>query len=157
MANPLDLWSGSRLMKNPFREFARVPDPIDQLFNEVMNLRQGGADTTLNFSPSTEIVEDKDQYLLKFDIPGVNKDQVHISIDKDQVTVQAERKEEKKEDNRRKHVQEIYYGVYNRTFTLPFEIDEKKVDAKFENGVLTVKIPKPAERKQEQPKQIAIH
>jgi HSP20 family protein len=76
------------------------------------------------------------------DLPGVSKEQVKVETDKDQLTVRAERKEEKKSETKKKYLTEMYYGSYVRSFTLPSPVDEKKVDAKFENGVLTITIPK---------------
>lgn len=78
----------------------------------------------------------------KPDLPGVSKEQVKVEVNKDQLTVFAERKEEKKYDSKKKFLSEVHYGFYSRTFTLPGSMDEKKVDAKFENGVLTVTVPK---------------
>ena len=56
--------------------------------------------------------------------------------------IRAERKEEKKSESKKKYLSEMYYGSYARSFTLPGPVDEKKVEAKFENGVLTVTVPK---------------
>ena len=156
MANPLDLWSDNRWLRNPLRDFSRRQDVFDRLFNEMLSLQQSG-DLKMDFSPSCEVVEEDKNYLLKFDLPGVNKDQVKITIENDMLTVQAERKEEHKTDDKKKYVSEIAYGSYIRSFTLHEPIDEKQVDAKFENGVLSVRIPKIEKKAQSQAKQIAIH
>lgn len=156
MANPLELWSDNRWLRNPMRDFSRRQDVFDRLFNEMLSLQQSG-DLKMDFSPSCEVIEEDKHFLMKFDLPGVNKDQVKITIDKDQLTIQAERKEEQKSEDKKKYFSEIAYGSYVRTFTLPDVIDEKQVDAKFENGVLSVRIPKVEQKKQSQAKQIAIH
>ncbi len=152
MSNAVDRWFEKRSL-TPLREFTQIQDSFDRLFNNFMDLKKTEGLQPLSFSPSCEIVEDDKSYSLKFDIPGVSKDQVKLEIDKDRLTVRAERKEEKKSETKKKYLSEMYYGSYVRSFTLPTTIDEKAVEAKFENGVLTVTIPKTESVKA---KQIAI-
>ena len=141
MSNALERWFDSKSL-SPFHDFSQVQESFDRLFNEFMNLKKTNGVQSLAFSPSCEVAEEENQYVLKFDLPGVTKDQVKVEADKDQLTIRAERKEEKKSENRKKYLSEMYYGSYSRSFTLPWSVDEKKVDAKFENGVLTVTVPK---------------
>lgn len=140
MAN-LNLW---RPMKNPFREIARMESALDRMF----------AETSFSFTPSCEVLEDEKEYVMKFDLPGIPKEQVRIELADNQLTVTADRKEEKRQDTKRAHLEEFNYGSYMRTLALPVAIDEKKVDAKFENGVLTVTVQKAEPSKT---KQIDIH
>jgi HSP20 family protein len=141
MPNALERWFDNKSL-SPLRDFSQVQESFDRLFNEFMNLKKTNGMQSLSFSPACEISEEDDNYILKFDLPGVTKDQVKVEADKDQLTIRAERKEEKKSESKKKHLSEMYYGSYTRSFTLPGPVDEKKVDAKFENGVLTVKVPK---------------
>ena len=153
MSNALERWFDNRSL-NPFRDFTQVQESFDRLFNEFMNLKRTNGPQGMSFSPSCEIAEENNNYILKFDLPGVVKDQVKVEVDKDQLTIQAERKEEKKSETKRKYLSEMYYGSYTRSFTLPGPVDEKKVDAKFENGVLTITVPKTESLKA---KQIPVH
>ncbi len=155
MANPLDLWKGSnRWMSSPFREMSRYQESIDRLMNEIMNLRREEGSLGGDFTPSCEVNEDEKNYIMKFDLPGIKKDQVKVEVDNDRLTVRAERKEEREEKTKKKYLSEISYGSYVRTFTLPQTIDEKKVEAKFEDGVLIINVPKSETPKA---KQISIH
>lgn len=104
-----------------------------------MNSNQG---LISNFKPDCEVAEEENKYIFKFDLPGVKKEQVHVEVNNDQITVTAERKEEKKHESKRKFFSEFNYGSFTRSFNLPGKLDEKKVDAKFEDGVLTVTVPK---------------
>lgn len=150
MANPLSVWRGQ--WTNPFREVARMQSALDKMLEELPEFapKMNG---NFKFSPSCEVTEGDKTYSFKFDLPGVPKDQVKVELVENQLTVSAERKEEKQKDSKNTHLSEINYGSYTRTFTLPTRVDDKKVDAKFENGVLTVTVPKIESNKA---KQIAI-
>ncbi len=154
MSNALERWLDVK-RQSPFRESSQIEDTFDRLFNEITNSkkRSSSADA-LNFYPNCDICEDNINYIFNFDMPGVNKEQVHVEVNNDQLSVRAERLEEKKSDTKKKHLSEVSYGSYTRSFTLPGPVDEKNVSAKFENGVLTVSIPKTATAKV---KQIPVH
>ncbi len=134
----------NRLVENkqlyPFRELLQKEDAFERLFSDLMTFQKSNALRTDWFTPSCEISEDKTNYLLKFDLPGVPKEKVKVEIVDDQLTVHAERQEEK--NDQKKCMSEICYGSYTRSFVLPGPVDEKKVNAKFDNGVLSLTIPK---------------
>ena len=153
MINPLEKWFERRQV-SPFSDFSQLQESFDRMFNEFMNLRKTTGLQELGFSPSCEIAEEENNYILTFDLPGVKKDEVQVEADNDQLTIRAERKESKKMDTAKKYLSEVYYGTYSRTFTLPGPIDEKKIEAKFENGVLVVTVPKTESTKT---KQIPVH
>lgn len=104
------------------------------------------------FSPLCEITETSENYRLKCDLPGVKKEQIKVEVENNQLMILAERKKEEKKD--KKHVSEMYYGSYSRILALPTSVDESKVDTQFENGVLTVTMPKAASS---QVNQVAVH
>ena len=139
---------------NPYRDMNQMQDSFDRLFTNFMTLRRTNGAQDFNFSPSCEVTEDVNSYMMKFDLPGVSKDQVKVEIDHNQITVSAERKEETKHESKKKYLSELSYGSYTRSFQLPGPIDEKKVDAKFENGVLSLTVPKVETAKA---KKIAVH
>ena len=137
---------------NPFREFSKMQNSFEKLFNEFFAVSPS---ESFGYSaPSCEVSEKGNHYIMKFDLPGVYKDDVKVAIDKNQMTVTAERREEKKSADDKSIMSEISYGTYQRTFTMPTPLDEKKVEAKFENGVLTVTLPK---AETSQAKQIPVH
>lgn len=144
MANLLERWMDNRSV-SPFRDLTDVQVSFDRLFNEMMKQKHNNGSADFGFTPSCEISEEEGNYTLKFDLPGVKKEQVKVETDKNQLTVRAERKEEKKSESKKKYLNEVYYGSYVRSFTLPSPIDEKKIGAHFENGVLTITVPKGAE------------
>lgn len=154
MYNALEKWFDKRQLLSPFRDVSQVQESFDRLFNEFTNLKKTSGMQEFGFSPTCDIAEDGNNYVLSFDLPGVKKEQVKVEADNDRLTVRAERKEEEKSDSKKKFLSEVYYGSYTRTFTLPSPIDEKKIDARFENGVLTITVPKTEFTKA---KQIDVH
>lgn len=95
-----------------------------------------------DFSPSCNVKETAKEYLVQFDIPGIKKEDVKIELDNNRLTVSGERKEKKEEKDSKSFFSESFYGSFMRSFALPKTVDEAKVDASYEDGVLTIKIPK---------------
>jgi HSP20 family protein len=98
-----------------------------------------------------DVAEKNGAYVVSAELPGVKKEDIHVSIDGAQVTLEAEVKREKEasKDERVLHSERLY-GKLTRSFTLPQEVDESKAEAKFRDGVLELTLPKKtaAQRKQ---------
>ena len=103
--------------------------------------------------PTCDIVEDKNQYRVVVDLPGLKKEEVNIEVHEDRLTISGERKFETKNDEDTRHWIGRAYGRFERSFTLPSFAHTEKTEAKFEDGVLTVTIPKVEASK---PKQIRV-
>jgi HSP20 family protein len=103
--------------------------------------------------PLTDVYEDKDNYMLTLDLPGISKEDVKISYNDGQLSISGERKQEKESKDGSWHRVERNYGKYFRSFTLPKKIKEDKIEAEFKNGQLTITVPKAKEAK---PKEIDI-
>src|SRR5205085_4593308 len=101
-----------------------------------------------------DVAEKNGAYVVTAELPGVKKEDIHVTIDAAQVTLEAEVKQEKEasKDQRVLHSERVY-GTVMRSFTLPQEVDDGKAQAKFENGVLELTLPKKAAA---QRKQISI-
>ncbi len=130
---------------NPFTELARF-DPfwdIDDVFDKFMTrpvLREG-----LEIGPQIkmDIKEADGQYLIKAEIPGVNKDDIHVSVDGNRVSISAEVKQEKEEKEGERVIRsERTYGMASRTFSLAEDVDPSKVQAKYSDGILELTLPK---------------
>jgi HSP20 family protein len=91
---------------------------------------------------SVDVAEKNGAYVVKGELPGVKKDDIRVSVDGAQVTLEAEVKQEKTADNERVLHTERAYGKVSRVFTLPQEVDEAAVEARFQDGVLELKLPK---------------
>jgi HSP20 family protein len=93
------------------------------------------------FSPSTNLYEKDGSYHLTAELPGIKKDDVSITIDGNVLTVTGKKESEKEETGKNYYMKESRYGSFSRSFRLPEEVDESKVDASLKDGVLKVSIP----------------
>jgi len=92
-----------------------------------------------------DVSEDDKSYMVKAELPGVKKEDVHVSIDGNRVSISAEVKREKEEKSGEKVIRsERYFGQVQRSFTLQSDIDEGRAEAKFTDGVLNLSLPKRA-------------
>jgi len=106
----------------------------------------------------TDVKETGNAYEIDIDLPGFKKDEIQIELKDGYLTVSAEKGLDKdEEDKKGKYIRkERYAGALSRTFYLGEEIREEEIKAKFENGILSVSIPKEEEKKVEGPKHISI-
>jgi len=118
---------------------------LDRFFDQVGGsaLRRSEADLTrYGFNPQCEVTEDKLNYHLKVDLPGIPKDQIKIDLHENQMTISGERKSEKIEDSKKQHFSEVFYGSFSRSISFPTTVDAEKVSASYENGILSIVVPK---------------
>ncbi len=136
----------------PFEELMSLREAMDRLFEEsIVWPRSLLAPAAQTFA--VDIYETKDDVVVKASLPGVKPEDVEVSVVGDTLTIKGEVKEEKdiKEENYIR--KERRYGSFCRSFTLPVSVNADKATAEFENGVLTLTLPKAEEVK---PKTIAI-
>ena len=144
---------------NPARELLSVERVFNKLFNSLgsrFGLMESTEDEEFEnavWMPLTDISEDKENFSLRLDLPGVKKDEVKISYNDGQLTISGERKQEKETGDSKYHRVERAYGKYYRSFTLPSKIKEDKIEAEFKDGQLIITVPKAEEAK---PKEIPI-
>lgn len=121
---------------------------IDRLFDDTF-ARDGGS-----FTPAVDIKENENEIRLDLELPGMKPEDVEITAENGVLTVRGEKREERKEgEDNRYQVIERAYGTFIRTFQLPQGVDEDQIKAEFNNGVLSLHIPKAA---LPQPKRIEI-
>jgi HSP20 family protein len=129
---------------DPFEELARFQPlaNIDDFFKG-FRLRPWLSDMEVEPRIKVDVSEADAAYDVKADIPGVKKEDIHVAIDGNQVSIEAEVKKEKEEKKGEKVVRsERYYGKECRSFTLGSDIDAAKAEAKYHDGVLELKLPK---------------
>jgi HSP20 family protein len=116
---------------------------IDRLFDETFG-GQGGAASA--WTPAVDVRESEEELNLEFELPGVRPEAVEVTAENGVLTVRGEKRAERKESDERGryHVVERSWGTFQRSFQLPAGIDEDKIEANFDQGVLTVRIPKAA-------------
>jgi len=89
-----------------------------------------------------DIYETEKEYLIKLDLPELSKEEVKVLVEDGVLTIQGERKKEKEENGKKFLRIERSYGTFLRTFTVPPDADEAKIDAEFKEGLLKVHLPK---------------
>ncbi len=94
-----------------------------------------------------------DELIVRGDLPGVGKDDLHITLEEGTLKIEAEKKEEKTEDGKSWYVRERRFGKYSRLMELPFRVAADKISATLDKGVLEIKLPKAEEAK---PKKIEV-
>jgi HSP20 family protein len=131
-------------------ESGRYMDPLSVVrslvgwdpFREAESFRGGGM---RNYKPEIELKETKDAYVFKADLPGVDENDLDISVVGNRITISGKREEERSAEEDRYYAYECSYGTFSRSFTLPAGADVENVTADIKCGVLTVNVPKKAE------------
>lgn len=130
------------LYRTSIAPFFSLRRDIDRLFEDVMGRDgpQGG------WAPSVDIREDENALVLEVELPGVAPENVEVTAENGILTVRGDKRSERREDDdkRRWHLVERSYGSFHRAFQLPQGVDEGQIEAAFEQGVLTVRVPKSA-------------
>jgi HSP20 family protein len=106
------------------------------------------------WSPAVNFFEKDGKYHLTADVPGMSKDDITVTVENGYISVGGKKEENKEEKEANYYMKETRYGSFSRSFRLPGEVDEKKIEASYKDGVLTVVIPKKEESKT---KKIEVH
>lgn len=134
----------------PWAGFGDLEQQLERLINANSAPQQSqGA----NWMPAVDIHESEDAYTLVADLPGMKKEDISVNVVEDRVTLKGSRKREERHEEKGYRRYERAEGTFERSFRINGGVDAAKVEATFENGVLTVKLPKPEETK---PRQIEV-
>lgn len=137
---------------NPTTAYLTNREPFFRLFDSFFNGDAQGEETRA-WVPPVDIQENGEAYLFHAELPGMSKEDIHITLENSVLRLSGERKFEKDAKKENYHRVERTYGTFTRTFTLPTQVDAEKVQAAFENGILTITVPKAEQAK---PRRIAI-
>jgi len=143
---------------NPFREMDELQRRLASVFDLAPYRRSSLTTdeenmTVPEWAPAVDILEDDKEYLIKVELPEVQKDAVKVTVEGGTLTISGERKAEKEEKNRKLHRVERYYGRFVRSFSIPEDAEDSKVNAEFKDGVLRVRL---AKSEKARPKQIEV-
>lgn len=140
---------------NPFKEMESMLERYTQATGR--GLGTGKLDTDMgltDWSPTVDIEENDDSFMIRADLPGVSKDDIEVRMDNGVLCISGEKKVETETGkDTRQHRTERFHGSFSRRFTLPSAIDADRVNADYKHGVLTLNIPKVEDEK---PKTIDI-
>ena len=128
-------------------------EPFSRLLETFFNDAQGEEVSNRNWVPPVDIQETEEGYRLQAELPGLTKEDIDITLENNVLRLSGERKFERDVKKESFHRVERTYGTFSRAFALPQQVNAEKVQAAFENGVLTVTVPK---AEQARPRKIAI-
>jgi len=130
---------------------------IDSLFEDWFGRSMGGV-----LAPRVDVAEDEKSVTLTAELPGVDEEDIEVTLAGDQLTIKGEKHseidEKKESEGRTVHRTERSYGAFQRTLTVPYQVDPGHVSAQFRNGVLAITLPKPPDAvEQKQGRRIEIN
>jgi HSP20 family protein len=138
---------------DPFRELLTLQERLDKMYRDIERSRKEDDFVSSQWTPPVDIFEAGDIFVIKLEIPEVDKETVDIKINDDELTIKGERRLEEGSEPDSYHRMERGYGTFIRSFSLTRTIDATKIKATVKDGILRIELPKKEEVK---PKQIKI-
>ena len=135
---------------DPFREMVTMRRAMDRLIEN--SLSDEGASN--EWGLALDVVEDEDSYIIKASVPGVKPEDIDITYEQGMLTVKGQIKDESESTKGQYHLRERRYGTFSRTIALPTTVKPEDIQADYQDGILTLKLPKAEEVK---PKRIPIN
>jgi HSP20 family protein len=128
------------ILRKPINEVVTLREAMDQLFDDAFMrpMGQGG----LGGNPAIDMYQTKDNVIVKAGLPGLKPEDVQISITANVLSLSGEFKEESEQKEKAYHLREQRFGSFERSVALPTDVQTEKASADFENGVLTITLPK---------------
>lgn len=145
-------WSSSLLPSQSANDdpFVRLWNEVDRLFSRVFRTSELGTwPESRSLAPPIEVAETPDALELVVELPGIDPKEVTIELQGDVLSIRGEKKAKHDERQTTWHVSERRYGSFVRSMRLPFQAEADQITAAYNNGVLTVTVPKPAALRQE--------
>jgi len=136
---------------------------VDTLFNRLVpsglaawpRLGTSSSDKKLDWAPSADISETEKEYVIRAELPAVKKEDVEVTFDDGLITIKGERRQQKEDKSEKFHRVESFYGSFERSFSLPENVNGDAIHCDSKDGILTVHIPK-SETQKRKPKQITV-
>jgi len=138
---------------SPLREFEDIFSRYNRSIGSRLLPSEGGQEVAAQWRPLANISETDREYLIKAELPEVNKEDVDVAVNDGVITIKGERHFEKSSEDEKQHRIESFYGSFSRSFSLPADVDESGIRAETKNGLLKVHLPKTAVQR---PKSIEI-
>lgn len=132
----------------PFDGVLTLPRQLDRWMNEALgDLQLGTAENLRTWFPATDVSETPEHLVLRLEVPGLNREDIKLSVERNTLTVRGEKRQETASENENFYRSERSYGSFERSFALPGHVDADAVKAAMENGVLTITFPRREEAK----------
>jgi HSP20 family protein len=138
----------------PARELRSLQRDVNRLFGTFFDSpTAAGYGGPRRWIPAVDVLEEEDRYILRADLPGISETDVNVELENDVLTVSGRRASEHEERKHGFYRLERASGSFSRSLRLPPGVDPESIQARFENGVLEVRVPKPEQHK---PRRVAI-
>ena len=146
---------GLRAMMNrdPWNELFDLQTSINQLFDQSFGQSSQTGAALNTWTPAVDVYEDENAFLIKVDLPEINKEDVKVNLNENVLALTGERRFEHEDKREGYHRVERTYGQFYRSFTLPPNVNTEAISAEFRDGVLRLTLPK---REEAKPKQIEV-
>jgi HSP20 family protein len=139
---------GSNSALPAFGRLFDLRDDLDRLFSGPLGeVAAAGSHFLRNGSPALDVYEDKDNVFVKAEVPGMKKEGINVSLEDGVLSISGERKKEETHADAESHRTELFVGQFHRSVTLPTEVKSNQVNANYQDGVLTITLPKAEEAK----------
>ena len=129
----------------PAREMMTLREAMDRLFDDAFTHPLSGRDSWSASSPAIDMYQTDNEIVVKASLPGIKADEVQINITGDVLTLKGEVKHEEEKNDKAWHIREQRWGSFQRSVALPTNVVSDKARAEFENGILTITLPKAQE------------
>ena len=149
----MDLIRWGNGFHDPFEGFDELQEEINKLFEDATRTPGPRGIFERTFSPAVDVMEGADSYRVVCDLPGMDREDIEISISSNVLTLKGEKKAAPKQGSDQLYREETSVGRFQRTLQLPLAVDADKANAVLRNGVLTIQLPK---REDVKPRQIAV-
>jgi len=147
-------WNQPSLTSWPgFGRLFDLRNEIDRLFESPLAELNSPSNLLGGWTPAMDVYEDKDNFTVKTELPGMKKEEIEVSLHEGTLNISGERKSETKDEDADVYRSERYFGRFQRSVTLPSAVAADRVKAAYQDGILTITLPKTEEAK---PKQIAV-
>ena len=129
---------------NPFAEIEDILDRYNRQVSRNAPASNGNREILqkTDWSPVVDISEDQDAFLIRAELPGINKEDVKVSVHDGVLTIQGERRDEHESKENKRHRVERFYGHFARSFTLPDHVDDENIKASYKDGILELTLAK---------------
>jgi len=131
--------------RSPNRTLRTLQREVDSLFDRFFDRTDSDQETSAVWAPRTDLIEKDDAFNLQLDVPGMTKDDITINLQNGTLTVRGERASERTDEGEEYVRVERAFGSFHRSFTLPDAVDEENIQATYEDGVLSIHVPKTEE------------
>ena len=129
--------------RRPMKNLFSLHNEMGRIFGDLFDSDENGTDTEKTaWIPTVDVSETENGFEIRAELPGVSENDVNISVTDNRLTIKGEKRQEAETDGKNYHRVERRYGTFQRSFTLPRNVETDTIKAQFTDGVLTLEIPK---------------